>query len=157
MPELVSQDAVKFKKCIEAIANLVEEGVFHFKKEGLYFKATDPSQIAMIEFFMPKDSFESYNFENNNAGVDLRYFLQILSRAKSKEKLRLSLSENTMEIIFLNKTKRTFKMPLLDITAQELPDPKIEFGSKAKLNAAIMPGRIKRCILNINTYPNLFK
>ena len=143
MPKLICQEATKFKKCIEAITNLVEEGVFKFRQDGLYFKATDPSQIAMIEFTMPKDAFEVYEFENQNAGIDLRYFLQILSRARAKEKLILELSESTLHITFSNKTKRTFKIPLLDIAAQELPDPKIEFTAKAKLNAGLIQDALK--------------
>ena len=47
--KLVLDNAVEFKKAIDAISVLIDEAEFIVSKEGLKLKATDPSQVSMID------------------------------------------------------------------------------------------------------------
>jgi DNA polymerase III sliding clamp (beta) subunit (PCNA family) len=53
-------DARRFKDATDAIVNLIDEGQLEVGKEGLFLRAMDPSQIAMLVFSMPASTFSSH-------------------------------------------------------------------------------------------------
>lgn len=125
-----------FAKAIDAIGNLVDEGQFKAKKDGLSFIAMDPSQISMVIFSMPKSIFSEYQTENEVIGLDIDYFRKVLKRGKSDEKLILETQENRLIVTFESeKRKKTFKIPLLDITEGVSKEPSIEYNNSIKLTA----------------------
>ena len=58
--KLVISDAKQFKQSIEAVVNLVDEGLFEVNENGLHLRAMDPSQIAMVDYLMPKAVFKEF-------------------------------------------------------------------------------------------------
>ena len=66
--ELIIKDAAIFKKSMEAISVLIDEAELIVTMEGLELKATDPSQISMVDFSMPKKSFEKFDVEETRLG-----------------------------------------------------------------------------------------
>ncbi|MFH2105674.1 MAG: proliferating cell nuclear antigen (pcna) [Candidatus Micrarchaeota archaeon] len=131
--KLVIEDASSLKSAIDSVVNLVEEGLFEIKQDGLHLKAMDPSQISMISFKMPKTAFVEYNLEEETKiGLDITQLSNILSRGKKGEKVELSLEDGRLVIKFIaDKRKRTFKTPLLDVGESLQREPKIEFGNYA--------------------------
>jgi len=77
--DLVLKDVSVFKKSIEAISVLIDEAELVVGKDGLELKATDPSQISMIDFTLGKQAFEKFESEETRLGLDLDYLNQILS------------------------------------------------------------------------------
>lgn len=125
-----------FAKAIDAVGNLVDEGQFKARKDGLSFIAMDPSQISMVIFSMPKSIFSEYQTENEVIGLDIDYFRKVLKRGKSDEKLMLETQENRLIVTFESeKRKKTFKIPLLDITEGVSKEPSIEYNNSIKLTA----------------------
>jgi DNA polymerase III sliding clamp (beta) subunit (PCNA family) len=57
--KLVLEKAGDFQKSIEALAVLIDEAEFVLDERGLALKATDPSQISMVDFLLEKNSFRS--------------------------------------------------------------------------------------------------
>jgi proliferating cell nuclear antigen len=146
MVELVLENAGNFKKCIEAISVLIEEAEFILDKDSLSLKATDPSQISMIDFKLPKKAFKEFNVPSQKKiGVDLDYLNQIMSRAKASDELEIKLDEENsrLKLSFKGSSKRSFSIPLLDISRQELPTPKIEFEATAKIKADSLQDALK--------------
>ena len=87
MLELVLDDASSFKKCVDAIAVLIDEAEFVVGENGLELKATDPSQIAMVDFEMKKTSFDEYEVEEETRiCVSLKELLKLLRRAGKDDK-----------------------------------------------------------------------
>ncbi len=128
------KSAFSFKRMIDAINVLVSEGTFIFSRDGLRFRSTDPSVISMVDFFLPKEKFESYKVDNEmKIGLDLDYFSKILSRARKEDKLEFEISDATLKTVFKGKTKRSFSIPLLDLEYKELPIPKIEYNAELVL------------------------
>jgi len=142
---LTLEDAIGFKKAIDAISALVDEAEFIIDEKGFSLKATDPSQISMIDFELEKKAFKEFNVEGVvKIGLDLNYFSQIMSRARAKDSLHLSLSEdNKLMVVFKGKSTRKFSIPLIDISQNEIPSPKIEFDAKLKLNADVLQDGLK--------------
>ena len=143
--ELILKDASMFKKSIEAISVLIDEAELVVKEDGLELKATDPSQISMVDFSMSKDAFEKFEVEENRLGLDLDYLNQVLSRAQSSDKLTLSTTDNKafLEVKFDGKAKRAFQVPLIDISSSEVPTPKIEFDAELTINSSFVQNALK--------------
>ncbi|MFA4946532.1 MAG: proliferating cell nuclear antigen (pcna) [Candidatus Micrarchaeia archaeon] len=136
--ELVLDDAKEFKQCIDAITNLIDEGVFEVSKDGLCLRSMDPSQIAMVDFTLPAEAFSKANVtEKSSIGLNLADLNKILSRARAGEKLSLGLDEKESRLLLKfsgGQSKRSFKMPLLESGAAFPREPRITFDSKVKLN-----------------------
>src|SRR3989338_2014467 len=130
MVELVISDANFFKKCVDAIVNLVDEGTFVISKDGLHLRTMDPSQIAMIDFFMPKSAFSKIEVEDKfSLGVNLSDLSKILARPRGDEKLSISVDEKESKLVldFSGHSKRHFKLPLLESSSSLPKEPKVEF------------------------------
>lgn len=147
MIELVLENASVFKKSIDAIAVLIDEAEFIIDNEsGVRLKATDPSQISMIDFRLEKSAFKHFRVENlTKIGIDLDYLAQIMSRAKPTDELTLALDETKSRLLvsFKGESKRSFAVPLIDVSAAELPSPKIEFDATVKMLASILQDGLK--------------
>lgn len=135
--KIVVADAPGFKSSIDSIASLVEEGVFEIKKNGIYLKAMDPSQISMISFVMPKEAFVEFNVdEERKIGLDIEQLSSVLARGVRGEKVELSIEDGRFVIKFVGeKKKRTFKIPILDIGEGIQKEPKIEFKNFVRITA----------------------
>ncbi|PIZ91098.1 proliferating cell nuclear antigen (pcna) [Candidatus Micrarchaeota archaeon CG_4_10_14_0_2_um_filter_60_11] len=136
--ELVIDDARKFKQCVDAVVNLVGEGVFEVSKEGLKLRTMDPSQIAMVDFTLPHSAFSKFSVaEKVNIGLNLADLSKILARSRSGEKLALSLDEKESRLMLKfssGQSKRSFKMPLLESGAAFPREPKISFDATVRVN-----------------------
>ena len=143
--KLVVQDAPALKSAIDSVVCLVEEGQFEVKKEGMYLKAMDPSQISMVSFTMPKEAFVEYSIsEEMKIGVDITQLANVLARGKKGEKAELSMEEGRLVIRFYGeKHKRTFKVPLIETGGRVQKEPKIEFGNFAKIKADAIKETLK--------------
>ena len=147
--ELVLKDASVFKRSIEAISVLIDEAELVIKKDGLELKATDPSQISMVDFSMPKKAFEKFDASETRLGLDLDYLNQVLSRVAAGDKLILELDEKKsfLNVSFKGKAERSFQVPLIDISASEVPTPKIDFDSELSINSGFLQGAFKDAAL----------
>jgi len=146
--ELESAD--DFRKCIDGIAALVTEAEFVVGKESMTLKATDPSNISMVDFELPAKAFRSYDVDEPvKLGVDLDYLNQVMKRSKSNDRLSLSLSEDRSSLVveFKGKSERKFQIPLIDISGNEIPPLKIEFDAIISLNAEILQDGLKDAVL----------
>jgi proliferating cell nuclear antigen PCNA len=147
MIKLIINDTKEFYKSIDAIGVLINEGLFTIDKDKFYLRATDPSQISLVDFVMPKDAFEEFVFDTNdklNFGININNLLQILSHSNSDDKLSLEIQEGkpTLLLEFIGKSKRSFTIPLIDVSDQQNPIPQIPFDvdiqlSYEQLNAGI--------------------
>ena len=141
--EVIVDDARFWQRCIEAVANLIDEGNFEFRPEGIFLKAMDPSQIAMVSFHVPSKSFSEYKVEDvQKLGLNIDNLAKILARVREKEKLKMKLDGKKLWLEFKGQTTRRFKVPLLDLGSGPTKEPKIEYDSVVKINA----GQLKEII-----------
>ena len=134
--ELVIADASFFKKCIDAVVNLVDEGTFIVSSEGLHLRTMDPSQIAMIDFTLPKAAFSKIDVEDKaSMGVNLADLSKILARTRSDEKLAISIDEKESKLFleFSGHARRHFKLPLLESSTSLPKEPKVDFDASIKI------------------------
>ncbi len=133
MLKLTISDTSSWKRSVDAIAALIDEGTFEFTENEMVLKAMDPSQIAMVDFEMPKKAFKAYEVkEKQSVGIDFSELSRVMRRAHAEDKVHIELKANKLEIIFEGKTKRKFLLPVIDATAHP-NKPKIEFDVDVKM------------------------
>ncbi len=153
MVNLVLEKALDFKRSIDAIAVLIDEAEFDISEKGLELKATDPSQISMVDFSLEKNSFKKFDVPSAaKIGVDLVQLKDIMARAAASDALELSLEDEgtRLSLSFVGGSKRTFSVPLIDISSSELPQPKIDFDAEVKMKASVIQGGLKDASLISN-------
>ncbi len=146
MTKLVLGQAGDFKRCMDGIAVLIDEAELVLDSNGLVLKATDPSQISMIDFSLPKNAFKTYSVEGIvKIGIDLDYLAQILARAKPSDELTLELDEQNsrLNVSFKGNATRRFSVPLIDVSSAELPIPKIDFDAEVGVKADVLQDSLK--------------
>jgi len=138
-------DAKLLRDMITAISTLVDEATFNITPEGIKLRAMDPSRVAMIDFEWPKTIFDEYNADApTKMCINISELLKLLRRTSKDESVELTLDEKTgrLNVGIKGKYDRTFNMPTLEATEEEVPTPKITFNVRAKattegLNEAI--------------------
>ena len=145
MFEAVISDATMFKKCIDAISTLIDEGEFIANEDGLMLRAMDPSQIAMVDFKLPKSAFESFSPTTSRIGLNVDDLSVLMNRVRAGEKLEMKLDEDKarLVLVFKGNSTRRFTMPLLDLGGNIPNEPKLEFESVVKLNGAFLKEALK--------------
>ncbi|MFH0906054.1 MAG: hypothetical protein V1824_01815, partial [archaeon] len=152
MIKLIIKDVKEFYKSIDAIGVLINEGLFNIDKDKLSLRATDPSQISLIDYIMPKAAFEEYivDFSKDldkkiSFGLNINNLLQILSHSSSDDKLSLEIQDNKPMILIelIGKSKRSFTIPLIDVSDQQNPLPNIPFEVTVQLNSDQLLNGIK--------------
>lgn len=146
MFEVKISNAKLFKDCIDALVTLIDEGEFDVNSEGMKLRAMDPSQIAMVDFNLPKSAFEEYKVPSETKiGLNLDDLSKITSRARPGESLLLKLDEtgSRLELTFRGKSTRKFNLPLLDISGTRPKEPSIDFDSKIKISGFALKESLK--------------
>jgi proliferating cell nuclear antigen len=131
-------DAKRYKNATDAIVNLIDEGLLEVGKDGLFLRAMDPSQIALVSFSMPKTAFSSFDAPVPSARVGLNFdaISKILSRTRGVERLEISKDENKLALRFLGgKRKRSFKVPILDMPAGASKEPSVQHDAAVKVSS----------------------
>ncbi|MEI7961055.1 MAG: proliferating cell nuclear antigen (pcna) [archaeon] len=130
------RQATFFKIAVESIASFIPEGNFRFSDKGISFKAIDPSQVVLVDYFVDKKHFDKYVIEPNFVGVDLVELNKILQRAMPDDKMLLDVSDAEMKIRFESDMKRSFRLPLIDVSDDDVKIPSIEYEAKIDISAA---------------------
>ncbi|MFH1199499.1 MAG: proliferating cell nuclear antigen (pcna) [Candidatus Micrarchaeota archaeon] len=147
--ELAFKDAKFFKQCVDAIANLVDEGSFEVSSTGIHLRSLDPSQISMVDFSLPKGAaFSSFDVEGvRNVALNLVELSKVLGRTRANEKLSIKLDDderNKLLLEFTADSKRSFRLPLLDLREATAPrEPKTVFDAQVRLRAGAFKEMLK--------------
>ncbi|MEM4159644.1 MAG: proliferating cell nuclear antigen (pcna) [Candidatus Micrarchaeia archaeon] len=144
--EIVLDDAKLWKKSMDAIVNLVKEGSFEFDKEGIKLMAMDPSQISMLIFNIPSSAFSKYEVsEKAKLGINIEEFSKIMGRMRAKEKMVLKYDgSNKLDVTFIaEKSRRSFKIPIIDVTPGPSKALQIEYNTYVKMKASIFKEILK--------------
>ncbi len=139
-------DAKLLKSSIEAISNLIDEAGITVDNEGLKLRAMDPAHVALVDFQLSKEAFDNFEVtETVVLGVDLERLNTILKRAGPSDMVTLSLDEdkNMLRIKIKNTSTRTFSLPLIDVSDEELKVPSLDFPSSVEVHPNILKEAIK--------------
>lgn len=137
-------DARAWRYVVSAISKVIEEGVFVIDEGGLKLRAMDPSHVVMVDMLFPPESFEEFSVKGRvEVGVNFDDLGKVLRRAAKDDKLVLEASEGKCSIVFEGKSVRRFVLPSLSLTAEELPEPRLEFKAKVRMLSDVFRDMVK--------------
>jgi proliferating cell nuclear antigen len=137
MFDIKIDDARYWKNCVDSIVSLIDEGTFNVNKDGISLKAMDPSGISMISFFIPNKAFSKYEVDKaTNIGINLENLSKILSSSRNNEQLIMKDSSGKLLIEFIGeRSRRIYRLPMIDIKKDVDKEPKIEFESQVEVKS----------------------
>ncbi len=138
------ENGKEFSSAIEALCNLIDEGTFTIKRDGIGLHALDPSQIAMVIFSMPNSAFSEFQVDSQqNVSLNLENLNKILSRGKGSQ-LTLYDEENRVVVQFAGgKSKKSFKVPMIDLGQSIDREPKVEHDVNIILNTGAFKDAVR--------------
>jgi proliferating cell nuclear antigen len=142
--KMVLSDAKIWKNIIESLT-LLDEANFIASERGIELRAMDPSRVAMVDFFLPANAFETYECtDTTRLGINLDEMTQIMRRSGTSDELTMEL-EGTSKLVmtFKGQNVRSFGISLLDLGDSEYPAPTIESKAKVKLTAEALQQAVK--------------
>ena len=124
-----------FRSAIESISSFIPEGNFRFTDKGIFFKAIDPSQVVLVDYFVDRKCFEKYAVEPDFVGIDLVELNRILQRVLADDKLLIEVSDAELKLRFESDLKRNFRLPLIDVSEEEAKIPEIVYDARIEISA----------------------
>lgn len=131
------------KSSIDAVSSFIPEGNFRFNEKGVHFRAIDPSQVVLVDYFIDKAVFDSFEVEPAFVGLNLTEFSRIVSRAMPDDRVLISLSESEFKVSFRGDLERSFKLPLIDVAEGELKLPEEKYDASVEINARLLKESLK--------------
>ena len=137
MFEVEVSDIESFRNLVKALAAVIEEGCFNIDGEKIKLLAMDPSHVAMVDFELPKEFFDSYVCEGEpRLMVNIGEFLKFLDRVERDERVKIRLDEERARLVIQcirPGHNRRFEIAILEPLYEEAPQPKIFFKSSARI------------------------
>lgn len=129
---------------ITSIAELIDEGVFKVRKDGISFIAADRAMVSVVDFFIAASAFEKYEVDAEQIiGLNIPNFLSIIKRAGTGDKISFELKGAKLQVSIEGASKRRFHVPILDLGAEEIPPVgQLEFKSKVQLKSDVFQNGI---------------
>ena len=142
MFKAVTKDPRLLRDSIDTISQLIDDGLFKLRRDGIELSAADRATVSFVDFKLKSSAFDEYQCDvNTNIGLNLLNFLTVLKRANVNDKLTLNLDEkeNKFEIILEGDSKRKFAIPLIELRKEEVPQVnKLDFTADAEVRADVI-------------------
>ena len=118
-----------------------------FRHNGIYFQTMDSSRISIIELTLPNTWFDSYTFTSKSdivLGISCNILFKILNAREKQQTIHFVYDSNDVLEIHFNQVQpgsgdgksvfdKHFQCPLLDLEAETLQIPDIEYAAEFTL------------------------
>jgi proliferating cell nuclear antigen len=135
------------KDSMKTISDLISEGLFQLKDDGIHLIAADPAMVALVDFKLEEDVFENYELdEETKVGLNLENFYSILRRANSEDTITLELDEDDSKfhITMEGMSTRNFSLPILNLSEDDIPSTdQLDFTVEAEIEGSVLEGAVK--------------
>jgi len=136
------------KDSMKTISDLISEGLFQLTDEGVRLVAADPAMVALVDFNIEKDIFETFELdEEDKVGLNLENLYSILRRANSSDTITFEVNEDESKfyIKMENSSTRNFSLPILNLSEDDIPDTESlnQFEVDADLETTVLESAIK--------------
>ena len=135
-------DAVSFKRLIDAVKEVVTEVLFDCSEEGIEMQAMDSSHVALVFFHLDaKKAFSHYNCkERTSIGVNIIALQKVMKLCNNDDILTLRRNKGEDKINFLFEARKGSKisqtsLSLLDIDEEKLGIPDAQYKTYIKMSS----------------------
>ena len=131
------------KSAFESIEKIVDEITLVADSDGLHLNTLDKSHITFITLDLDKTFFDEYQCDvPEKINIDTDEFMRVLKRAKSQDRVLMSVDEGNFIITFEGDATRTFKIRLIDIEYDNPTPPQINHPTSFKVRFSILKDSI---------------
>lgn len=145
------EDVGLIQDSMKTISDLISEGLFQLKEDGIHLIAADPAMVALVDFKIEEDVFENYDLEEEDkVGLNLENFYSILRRANSDDTLTFEVREDESKfyITMENSSTREFSLPILNLSEDDIPSTdQLDFNVTANLETTVLESAIKDALV----------
>ncbi|MFB6209527.1 MAG: proliferating cell nuclear antigen (pcna) [Candidatus Nanohaloarchaea archaeon] len=135
------------KDSMKTISDLISEGLFQLKEDGIHLIAADPAMVALVDFKIEEDVFEEYELDGESkVGLNLENLYSILRRANSSDTLTFEVDEDESKfnIRMENSSTRNFSLPILNLSEDDIPSTdQLDFTVTADMETSVLESAIK--------------
>ena len=136
-------DSSILKTSFDAISSIVDEVQIQTDSEGMRLDALDRSHITFVHLELKASLFDEYVCDvPEKINIDTGEFMSVLKRAKSQDRVIMSLDEGNFIITFEGDATRTFKIRLIDIEYDNPTPPELEHPASFKVHFGILKDAI---------------
>ena len=140
--KIVMNDISLLKDSLDAISGLINEATFEFTSQGLTLKAIDPAIVAMTILKMMPTCFSQYEIESPiKITINIDYFLEVLKRVKSSDKVIIELDneKGILKVLMKGNMNREFVIALIENPEKEQKVPNPEFEGEIIVDNNVLP------------------
>lgn len=144
------EDVSLIQDSMKTVSDLISEGIFQLEDDGVRLVAADPAMVALVNFKLEKDVFESYDLdEETKVGLNLENLYSILRRANSDDKIILEARDDSKFYITIeNASTREFSLPILNLSEDDIPSTEdLEYNVSAELETAVLESAVKDALV----------
>ncbi len=134
-------DISLFRESLTGISELISEGTFKTKKDGIYLTAADPTMVTLVNFKFLATLFDEYKVDDKGElSISLDSLLAVLKRAKPGDKVTFSIEKdsNKLNVLLKGASTRDFTIPLIEIDTGEPPEMKLQFPAELELKCEVL-------------------
>ncbi|WFD05780.1 proliferating cell nuclear antigen [Malassezia vespertilionis] len=141
MLEAKIEQAIVFKRVLDAIKDLVEHANFDCNEEGLRLQAMDSSHVALSAVELRADGFEEYRCDRPmSIGVAITSLTKVMRSAQNNDILNMRKADNadSLHLVFEGASSDRigeFDLKLMDIDTEHLGIPDTEYDAVVKLSS----------------------
>ena len=138
-------DVSLLREAMSAVAEIIDETELLIREDGWRMLASDRAVVAVVDFWLGKDSFSEYGFRQEaRVGINLINLLRVLRRAQPNDVLSIDIDGKRMQLKLAGDSVRTFSLPLIDVTKSELPPlDHLEFASTMDVASEVLNSGIE--------------
>jgi len=134
MFECTLAQGILFRKIVQALSDVVEQGNFNIDdEEGICFQGMDSSHVSLVALRLTKEAFNEFRCDHDVAlGIQFASLNKVLKCMGNKDSLQISCQDNTDEASFIFVSEKgdqisNFNLKLMDIDAEQLGIPETEY------------------------------
>ncbi len=136
-------DSNILKTSFDAISSIVDEVEIQTDSEGMRLDALDRSHITFVHLELKSDLFDEFICDvPEKINIDTEEFMKVLKRAKSRDKVILSVDEGNLIITFEGEATRTFKIRLIDMEYDTPVPPQLEHPTSVQIPFSLLKDSI---------------
>ena len=131
-----TSSSAEWKAVSSAIKTLVQEATFEASGEALTFRAMDPSHVALVDLYWPKNAFERYDCDKPfKFSVRVEDFVKLIGRSEAKDSVEMSSTEESALLLrLMNGYKREFTLHLIESASAASPLPKLDYDVRLSMD-----------------------
>jgi len=147
-------NVLEWKIVLGIIDRIVDEAMFICREDGISFRGMDSSHIALLDVFIPKSSFDKYEFETKFFGLRINDFKNIIHTADDSDVIDLQMEKpGTLTIVVNGALKTIYAIGLLDKSLVNIPVPRMDFETEFTISTSMLV----KIISNVETVSEYVK